>query len=274
MPNIALDSGVNITYRDEGQGPPVVLVHGYTGGRWYWRHMIEHFAKSHRLIALDLKGHGDSDKPEPKTSPYGIPEYAQEVDEFLIKVGVEEFVLCGHSMGGMITQMYALNFPHRKLKGIVLCSTAPSIHGPPTLPPELGQDVGAIVQALTSGEVSEEMERAFARMAFAPEFADGHPELVDEAFSEGQKCPPTVKAALLEALMTKFDVKDRISQIKLPTLILVGTEDLLTSVEQSELINSKIDNSKLVTFPGVGHMISIECPDAVNGAIGQFMERL
>ena len=102
-------NGVSLKYIDTGSGDPAtVFVHGWTCSRSDWRHQIEEFAGSHRVVALDQRGHGESDKPD---QDYTVDGFADDLAALIGKLGLERPVIVGHSMGGVIANSLARRRP-------------------------------------------------------------------------------------------------------------------------------------------------------------------
>ncbi|HUY01412.1 MAG TPA: alpha/beta hydrolase, partial [Candidatus Deferrimicrobium sp.] len=128
MPYVQV-KGIKLFYEDFGEGTPILFVHGWTSSSWIWFNQVEYFKKNYRVVTLDLKGHGNSEKPK---AEYLMTEFAAELDEFASKILQEEkFILVGLSMGGMIVLTYAstLRFSSR-LKALVPCGTSYKIENP------------------------------------------------------------------------------------------------------------------------------------------------
>src|SRR5262245_23230794 len=122
MATTAID-GVEIYYEQHGTaGEPLVLVHGFTGDITDWRHQIEEFAPTHRVLALDNRGHGRSAAPSDPTA-FGIERMADDVEALAAHAGFDRFHLLGHSMGGTIVQEIALRSP-AKLLSLILEDTS------------------------------------------------------------------------------------------------------------------------------------------------------
>ena len=267
MPTLTLPDGTGIVYDEVGTGSPaLVMVHGYTGGRWYYEKDLEAFSSSRRCIALDLAGHGDSDKPTDRV--YSVEQFARDIDDFTRILGLDRFVLFGHSMGGMIAQTYALdNNSHARCVGLVLISTAASM----MLRDELSAAMNRELSLYEKGEWKPnlEVQRAIARSVWEPDYANTHSDEVDRAFNESQRIPDIIRIKLLLSMAEEFDLSERIADINLPTLVCVGSEDMLR--KGAEIIADTIPNARFRLFDKVGHMINIEIPEPIQKEIASFL---
>ncbi|MHA1208801.1 MAG: alpha/beta fold hydrolase [Candidatus Freyarchaeota archaeon] len=245
--------GKKISYESEGEGLPVVFIHGSMGSRLSWAFQKQ-LSKGYRLILLDLPGHGES---EPLDEEVSVKLYADYVAEFAKGLGIEKMVAVGHSLGGAICIQLALDYPEI-LMAVVLIGT--------------GAKLGVLPSILESLRTNyeESIELAIGNMAFA-ENAD--PEIVEMAKIECLKCRQEVAYSDFLAC-NNFDVRDRISEISIPTLIIVGNEDKLTPLKWSQYLNEKISNSSLKVIENAGHMVMIEQPEELNKAILAFLKDL
>ncbi|MEM2134692.1 MAG: alpha/beta hydrolase [Candidatus Jordarchaeaceae archaeon] len=245
--------GKRIFYESVGQGLPVVFIHGSMGSHISWD-LQRALSSNYNLIFLDLPGHGMSDPIEDEVS---VKLFADYVAEFVRGLGIESMVAVGHSLGGAICIQLALDYPEL-MRGLVLVGTGAKLGVLPT-----------ILEALKTN-FRESVDLAIGSMAFA-ENAD--PKIVDLAKEECLKCNPKVAYSDFAAC-NKFDVRDRISEISVPTLIIVGSEDKLTPVKWSRYLNEKISKSSLKIVENAGHMVMIEQPEEFNRAIINFLNGL
>ena len=268
MATMRLSSGTKLDYNDIGTGAPIVFIHGYTGCKDYWDPHIETLSKQFQCITMDLKGHGDSEKPD---GPYSIEQYAQELDEFLDHVGLEEeLFLAGHSMGGMIAQQYALDYKDKRvIDGLLLMGTSP---GMPADDPSKNM-MRSFADMLRKNHekgitMPEETVRQFSKAAYAPGFSDE--KSMERAFQAGLKVPDNIKVELLEALMS-FNVRDRLSEIDIPALVVVGDKE--RSLDGARELADKISDAELHIIEGVGHMLSAEAPEQITKLIEEFVSK-
>lgn len=263
MEKLKLKNGAEVEYIDIGGGPVVVLIHGFTGGKWYYEPTIEALKDKYRVIAMDLTGHGESDKPTDK--PYSVSDYVLELDEILTHLGVSTMVLGGHSMGGFISLQYVVDKPSmRNLRGLILLATAPAMVKNKFIEDRLDM----MKEAFKKGEViDEKVGRQMARFAFGPGYSNE--EIINKAFDEGMKVPDEIKIELFEALLYKYDVREELKKINIPAAVLTGDKDLILAASRGLKQLARL--TMYEEMPGSGHMLNWELTKDVNANILKFL---
>ena len=268
MPFVELDKGYKIFYLDKGKGKNLVFIHGFLGSSWLYQAQIDHFSSKYRTIAIDHLGHGKSDKPESES--YELSNLTQYLEETLSKIiGDEKIILVGHSMGGMISLIYATNPKFAKrLEGLILMATAPKLNNPGLV---------QYVKDLKSGEMSlkdrETLETVFVGLCFQRKARKEQTELIEEFVDRTLENEEYVGLRTMESIVNNFAVEDKIKEISVPTLILSGDRDLFILPEESKMMNEKIPNSNLVILtPKIGHMIQYEAYEDYTKAIEEFLK--
>ena len=227
--------------------PKLVFVHGAGESHKVWTYQTNRFTDA---LAIDLPGHPDGEGENT------IEGYAAFVDEFLTQRDLSSVILAGHSMGGAITLRLALKAPSY-LKGIVLVATGAKL-----------RVTSLILEGVKADFVNA--TKLIMNYAFSPEAPNW---LKEESLRELQQIRPEVVLGDFEAC-NKFDTMNDIQRIKIPGLIVCGSEDMLTPVKYSEYLSRNILGSRLVVIQGAGHMVMIEKPDQVNTAIEEFLKDL
>ena len=118
LPKIIVND-IKINYQIRGEGEPLILIHGGSGSSMHWLYQVPELSKHYRVIVYDVRGHGKTDKPKQQ---YSIELFSEDLSELMNKLEIDEAHIIGHSLGGMIAQQFALNFPNRILS-LVLTST-------------------------------------------------------------------------------------------------------------------------------------------------------
>ena len=261
-----------VNYVEIGSGPPLLFVHGLSG-RWAnWLENIPEFARDHRVIAVDLPGFGDSEMPREKIS---ISGYGEFVCRFLDELGIESAILVGNSMGGFISAEVAIKRPE-KVEKLVLVSAAGLTIEHQRREPVLKalyatESVAQFVIARLVGRSEEMVGRPRGRrlaMWFVSPLAEQlAPELIIEQ-SRGAGKPGFLPA--LDAL-TDYPIRDRLGDVRAPTLIVWGEKDLLVPVRDAYEFDELIPDSELVVYPGVGHVAMLEVPERFNADVRRFL---
>lgn len=254
MPFVDVE-GLRTFYESKGKGRPLLLIHGSACTHSIWRHQLDYFAKRCYVIAVDLMGHG---KSEIAISPsqISIRQYVEFVNNFLEALKIQKATLIGHSMGGAIGIEFCLNLP-QKVECLGLVNTGAKLGANPELLSTLRRDFR---KAITAG---------LETVLFRSEETDEIRRLITE---ELLKTNPAVGLADFEAC-NRFDSREKLSQIRRPTLIIGGTEDLLTPPWFQQYLHQKIVNSKLKIVEGVGHFSMIEKPEKFNAIASEFLEK-
>jgi len=235
------------------KAPSLLLIHGAGGSGEIWQDQVGFFQGRHSLFRIDLPGHGGS-------APRGedrIGAYAQWVRltcETLF--GKSPFILIGHSMGGAIVLELALN-PLSGLTGLVLVGTGAKLAVTRAIFQMLSEDPEAFFQSID-------------QFSFSP---SAPPAIRERFIAVTRQCPPAVIYNDFQAC-DHFDVRNRLSEIKLPTLVLCGEEDQLTPIKSSRYLHESIAGSRLALIPRAGHMVMTEQPDLLNIALMAFLETL
>lgn len=259
---IPLDDGGTIYAVERGSGPAIVLIHGITLSSSIWVRQIELLAANHRVISIDIRGHGRSTLV---TDAYSFDRMADDVAQVLRYCGLVDAVLVGHSMGGMIVQTLAI---HRReelrkwVKALVLLSTSP---GP--LVPSFG---GAYLPLLLSKGAERRLRSSdlqgkgilvgsdAASWAIRSCFGSKpRPEDMEFTRSIITNMSPSSMAGLMRPLLS-FDVHKELVTIDLPTTVVVGTRDLLTPQRMARAAANGIVGAELVEYEGCGHMTMLE----------------
>jgi pimeloyl-ACP methyl ester carboxylesterase len=252
MPTLNAD-GRAIHYVETGAGPPaLVLVHGAGGSAGTWVRQLEDLADVARVVALDLPGHGAS--PGPGCREVGA--YAAAVAAFVQALGAGPVVLGGHSMGGAITQTVALVAPDL-LRGIVLVGTGARLKVFPKIFELMGRDHAAGVDFVND-------------YAWSPAAAPALKEA-------GRRALLATPAAVTLGDFTGcnvFDVMERLAEIRLPALVIVGDDDQLTPPKYAEHLARAIAGARLVRIPAAGHYVMLEQPEDLSDAVRTFLAGL
>ena len=258
---------VNIYYESHGEGEPILLIQGYGQYSGQWATMIPPLSREYRVIVFDNRGTGQSDKPD---IPYTIRMMADDAKGVLDAIGVDSAHVFGISMGGMIAQEFALNYPDRLVSlilGCTFCGGAKAIVPTPEA-----------LAFLTNPEMAklpvEEQARVTAPWLWTQEFIDKHPEAIEQYVDITSKypTPPHGFARQAEAIMF-HDTYERLPQIVAPTLVIVGDADRIIPAENSKILVSQIPNAELVVLENAGHGFFVELAAESDRAILGFLRR-
>jgi len=255
-------NGIRMNYELSGKkgAPAVVLSHSLACNLLMWNPQMDALSPYFHVLRYDTRGHGATDAP---SGSYTLELLAEDVIGLLDALGMDRVHFVGLSMGGMIGQCLALNHPHR-LKSLVLCDTASII---PAEAQPVWQERSDKVRKKGMEALSEEtMERWFT-----PAFLRQNPPMVKLIREQILATSVAGYIGCTEAIR-RLNYLDRISGIKIPTLIMVGEDDPGTPVSASEAMHERITGSKLVILPSARHLSNVEQTDPFNGALLKFLK--
>ena len=251
--------GAKIYWDAQGSGEPLLLIMGLSYPYYMWHRTRPILAQGYRTIALDNRGVGQSDVPP---GVYSIPLMASDAAAALDAAGIQSAHVFGVSMGGMIAQEFALQYPGRVRSLILGCTAAGGPHA-------VQGEPAALEILMRQGMTPEE-----AKEAIIPFIYDaGTPrERIDEDMAIRMKWYPTPQAytSQLQGIL-EWESYSRLPQIKAPTLVIHGETDRLIPVANGRMIAERIPGAKLLVIPGAGHIFETDQPGVANQAILEYL---
>lgn len=265
MPHIQTN-GVNLYYEEHGSGEPLVLIMGFTVSSVGWHWNIPDFAQQFRVIALDNRGVGQSDKPD---VPYSMAMFADDTAGVLAGLGIDNAHIFGISMGGMIAQEFALRYPQR-VKTLTLGCT--NCGGPRTVLPT-DPDVLNLLANVNSMDVVQ-AALTMTKVAVTPWFMRQRMDVLIELQRLSSQYPTPQHGMVCQmAAIQGHDTYDRLPQLTMPTLVITGKEDGLVPPENSVTLAQHIPNADLVLLANASHLFNIELPGATAEVVTRFIQR-
>src|SRR3984893_8909236 len=247
-------NGVNIAYRVQGDGPPLVLVMGYRLSSAAWpAAFVDALARQFSVITLDNRGTGQSDKP---VDGYAIANMALDLAGLLDELKISRTHILGYSMGGAIALEFARQFPDC-VSGLVLCATMcggpRAIYAPPS--------VVRVMREL-DGLKPDEIARQIWKVTYSPGYLEKHRAIAEDQMRREIAAPTPLHAADLQfQAFAEFDCSKALPNIQSPTLVLTGDLDQLVSPQNSRFIAGHIPGARLIVIPGCGHRMMWEATD-------------
>ena len=262
MPKVSVN-GLKLYYEIEGGGEPVVLIPGFAAGRWIWFKQTATLSHRFRIVSFDPRGVSGSDKPE---GPQTIELLADDVAHLLQTLGIESAHIVGASFGGFVAQEFALKYP-AMTRRLVLCCT--SFGGPNHVAPT---PETLMALASTRGLNSEQRMRANLLLAFTPEYLEAQAADVDHIVNlrATNEVPEHIYLSQLQAAVN-FSVESRLDQIKAPTLVLSGDNDVIVPLQNSRNLAARIPNARLELIAGGSHTFFIEQAPEFNEIVTGFL---
>ncbi|HEY8491149.1 MAG TPA: alpha/beta fold hydrolase [Dehalococcoidia bacterium] len=253
MPHAHLN-GIDIHYEDRGQGPPVLLTHGYGATGAMWRPQVDALTDRYRLITWDMRGHGGTESPEDPAA-YSEALTVEDMRALLLHLGVRRAVVGGLSLGGYMSLAFWLAHPEM-VRALVLCDTGPGYRNPAGRE-QWNQMAERRAVALEEGGV-----RALGSSTEVTETARLH-----------RSAQGLAHAA--RGMLKQFDsrVIEALPRIDVPVLILVGERDQ-PFLAPSDYMERAIPGARKVVVPAAGHAANLDNPEAFNAALLAFLDGL
>jgi 3-oxoadipate enol-lactonase len=270
MRKVARVRGIEIVYEDAAAGArspnasPVVLLHGFPFNRSLWREQVEALSETRRVVAPDLRGHGETSVG---VGPATMEEMAEDLAALLDELEVGRAVVGGLSMGGYAAFAFVRAHPER-VAALVLADTRAQADT---------DDVRRTREETARRALAKGMEPiadAMMPKLFAPATREQRPDLVARVREMILGTKPAGAAAALRGMAARRDQTDLLETIDAPTLIIVGSEDTVTPPADAEVIRAKIRGSRLSKIEGAGHVSNVERPDEFNRAVAEFLDGL
>lgn len=254
---------VKLAFEERGSGPPLLLVHGFPLTRAMWRAQVEALSSRAHVIACDLRGMGESEPAEGTTT---IEQFADDLVEFLDLRGVTPPVaLAGLSMGGYVALQFAKRHPDRLARLALIDTRA----GADT--PDAAAGRRLLADKAVAGGMAPLLD-AFLPKLLGPKTLAGRPGVVADLKAMVLANQVAGCAAALRGMAVRPDMKGFLPSIRVPTLVLVGADDAISTPAEMKDLAAAIPGSTFVVVQGAGHMTPMEDPAAVNAAMIKWLE--
>jgi pimeloyl-ACP methyl ester carboxylesterase len=241
------------------------VLNGWSASGLIWPDAwLERLERSFRLLLVDNRGTGYSARVD---APFTIDDLAADAAGVLDDAGVDAAHVFGLSMGGMIAQAFALAYPQR-VRRLVLCSTTPGIRAGVSAS---AATIAQITAAPAGASRRELVERIWPILA-APGFPEREPAVIAALVGRVLEKPTALAVIALQLrAITGFDPSARHGGIRAPTLVLHGDADPLIPYENGRILARRIQGARLVTFPGVGHLLPYEAGERCAEVVEEFL---
>ena len=253
-----------LAFDDEGSGPAILLLHGYPFNRTMWREQVDALKRMHRVVAVDLRGHGESEVTDGVVT---MEDMARDAKALLDRLGINRVAIAGLSMGGYVALEFCHIFP-TSVRAVILADTRAQAD---TEEAKANRAV-QIEKALHEGMAA--IADAMLPKLLTPETMSHSPELVERVREMMTTTSPRGAAAALRGMVRRQDFRSFVSRILAPTLLLVGRLDQITPVEDSEFMHREIGGSRLEIIEGAGHVSNLERPQQFNKALLSFLSEI
>ena len=271
LKNVTL-GGIKVGYVRTGQGPVVLFLHGVGASLVTWCRNVEPLADAgFTVVALDLPGHGDSDKP--KHLSYDPVSGAKLIEDFSDALGIGRLSLVGSSAGGLIAGLFALEHPQRVERMVLVASGG------------LGRKVSWFLRLISLPLVGELAYRPsiFHRVGISKRIFHRSSPFLDQVLTELRRVRtlPGARRAVLQAIRSSVNclglrsqhyILDRLKDSPVPLMTVWGEEDIIIPVSNADLVRRELPNSVVRTFPQCGHWPHMEQADAFNDLLIRFLK--
>jgi len=267
MPHVKAKDGVEIYYEASGEGTPFVFLSETACDGAVWSlYQVPEFSRDHRVVILDYRGTGLSGKPSAK---YSTEMFADDAAAVLDHLGLEGAVVCGHSMGGRVAQLLALNYP-RKVSNLILASSGAAHPGDRGIPLRIAKE-------MVEWGYEKYVRDHTIVVGWTEVYARNHMNRIEKYLQVrmANLCP--VEFYFRHVLARQeHDTSGRLKDISVPTLILVGDDDHFVVSDMShragaDFLARAIPNAKLVVLPGERHSYFYTEPEKAHGIIREFL---
>jgi len=255
---------IRLFVREHGRGQPLLLGHGMWCAGHMFDPLIADFSTTHRVITPDLRAHGQSGVPR---SAWSVADVAEDYRRILDALRVDRAILVGYSMGGMAALHFALKYPKR-LTALILMSTSGGAE-----PWVRRREIDVLTATVTAVGAPHWLAMQAAYGVFTPDFRQSAPELVEKWTDQVQAMSRPALAQALRAVATRPSLEERLAEIVLPTLVLVGNRDWHQSAQHSITLAEQIPHAELAVLPGVGHGLPMERPGETCKLIRAFLRK-
>ncbi|MGB8343599.1 MAG: alpha/beta fold hydrolase [Ktedonobacteraceae bacterium] len=256
-------NGVTLAYNDHGAGWPIIFLHAFPLNRSMWEGEIKALLQQgrYRLVALDWRGFGESEIAGDSST---MDLFADDVAGLMDRLGMQDAILCGLSMGGYAAFAFLRKYPQR-VKGLILADTRPGADTPDAR--DNRESVARLAETGGTGAIADlQLPRVISA-----ETRQRHPDvearirqLIDSAMPQGI-------AAASRGMALRADSSDLLERISVPTLVIVGEQDALTPPDVAQEYAARIPNAQLITIPHAGHLSNLEQPEAFLRAVSGFL---
>jgi pimeloyl-ACP methyl ester carboxylesterase len=264
-------AGRRVNYVDVGEGGecPVVLVHGLAGQWQNWLENIPAASRERRVIALDLPGHGRSEMP---TERITIPRYGKCVEALCEALDLGRVALVGNSMGGFIASEVAIQFPERVDRLVLVSAAGITTANVFRAPTRTAGRVAAVLAATTAARHRSLASRPVTRH-IALTLVARHPSRLKADLAYEGMFKGVGKPGFHDALRAsvEYDFRDRLGEIRCPTLIVWGEDDMVLPVRDAREFERLIPGSRSVVMEDTGHVPMLERPTAFNDVLAEFL---
>ena len=255
-------NGIDIHYEIAGEGPWITMSHSLACNLHMWDPQMPVLTRQYKVLRYDTRGHGQSSAPP---SEYTLEQLADDVKALLDALNIKQTHWAGLSMGGMIGQTFALKYPG-VFRSMVLADTTSR------RPPDAARMWAERIQNAQQQGMEALVESTLGRW-FTEPYRNAHKDVMARIGNDIRKTPVAGFVGCCQAI-SKIDVTERLKEIRMPTLIMVGEHDHCTPPEAARAIHENLPGSELKIIASAAHLSNIEQAQAFNDALTAFYTRI
>lgn len=258
-----LVDGINISYIEEGEAEDAVIIfiHGFPFNKWTWENQIGLLKERYRVIAYDVRGHGESIA---NTAQMNMNQLSDDLFSFMDAIGVESAIICGLSMGGYIALSSVLSQPAR-IEALILCDTQCGADSDQARTKRMD-----VIESIQKNGLSQYAHDSVQKLFCEASLMD---KLNEVSSIEQTILHTSVETIVntLKALAARKETCSRLNQINIPVMILVGESDQITPLEAAQKMQDLITGSSLQVIEKAGHLSNLENPTSFNEHVQGFL---
>jgi pimeloyl-ACP methyl ester carboxylesterase len=258
---ISLSSELRLAYTEQGPatGAPIVFLHGVSDSWRSFEPVLRLLPTDVRAIAISQRGHGDSSRPE---RGYSYRDMAADLRAFMDRRAIRSAVLVGHSMGSMVAQRFAVDYPDR-VAGLALMGSFATLYRHPQMTEFVATTIAPLADPIAPSFAREWQLSTTARHI--------DPAFLDTVVAETLKVPARVWHAAFDGFLRTPDFSGELSQLTAPVLLMWGDRDTYASESDQRRLRAVMPGARSITYPGAGHAMHWEDPSRITSDLMAFL---
>lgn len=258
---VLLNNGINLSYIKKGQGKKVLILHGNRDSKQNFIELIDDLAKDYMVFAVDLRGHGKSDKPK---LGYQFEKFVEDIKEFIDALKIDKYSMIGHSLGATIAMQLAVDDSESKIEEVILIGTSAKFT--PFFRPDMIKKENIKKTDLGSTNIQELIQEALRPYFIVEKYSN----IKKVVFDNWSNMSPGIHQALVTQLKHP-DLSDVLKDIKQRTLVIAGSEDKVTPVESCKQVSDLIPDAEFKLVQGCGHFMYLEEEKVIYKLVHDFL---
>ena len=255
------ENGTDLFVQDQGQGAPVILLHGFPLDHRMWEEQVKGLSPHFRVITPDFRGMGQSSLP---LSAMSLEQYAQDVLSLMDELGIEKATLGGFSMGGYVA-FSLLRLAPERFSALILANTRPEPDGPEGRKNRMNMAVSLYDKGAAAAR------DAMLPKLVTPATVQDQPQLIDNLKQIMDSMPAEGLVHASIAMAFREDSVPLLSSITVPTLVIAGEQDAIAPPDVMKSMADRISNASFQIVPAASHLVPMEKPEAFNSLLLEFL---